>query len=270
MASPHPTLSIGSAGPFVRELQESLNLLPTKLARLVADGLFGPKTQGRVKEFQGQNGLTADGVVGPLTRESLLTLIAALGDVTQGYQNNLGRMAVVAVAKAEASLGGVFAKQSEGPDPDRPSKKLRKGHPRLLKYFRTSAPDPSRPSRSYFDEDAIRWLEKEGQLAPMPHWCGIFALWAVKTAGMAVGTWKMGSGISAVSGFRAIAPTTVAPGDVGYVNNGFEHHFVIEKVVEDQLGVKWASTIEGNGDPSSNFNFKSRRLSDFAAAYTCY
>jgi Putative peptidoglycan binding domain len=65
-------LSIGVSGQDVKDLQRSLNSHPaTALAPLAADGSFGPKTAARVKEYQKNNGLTVDGIVGPNTRAAL-------------------------------------------------------------------------------------------------------------------------------------------------------------------------------------------------------
>jgi len=65
-------LSIGLSGPDVRDLQLSLNSHPpSALLPLKADGIFGPKTAARAKEYQANNGLTSDGVVGPKTRAAL-------------------------------------------------------------------------------------------------------------------------------------------------------------------------------------------------------
>jgi hypothetical protein len=62
------TLRIGYSGPDVAELQQLLNRRPpTSLPLLAMDGQFGPKTLARVTEFQRNNGLTVDGVVGPET-----------------------------------------------------------------------------------------------------------------------------------------------------------------------------------------------------------
>lgn len=52
-------LKLGSKGNEVKEIQIFLEL--------VADGDFGPKTHGKVCEWQHKNGLTVDGIVGPLT-----------------------------------------------------------------------------------------------------------------------------------------------------------------------------------------------------------
>jgi peptidoglycan hydrolase-like protein with peptidoglycan-binding domain len=61
-------LSLGSKGVEVLHLQGLLNACPsTTLLFLQTDGIFGPKTQARVREFQRNNGLVSDGIVGPLS-----------------------------------------------------------------------------------------------------------------------------------------------------------------------------------------------------------
>ncbi len=268
------TVAIGSVGTFVNELQRFLNELHSDLVRLKADGIFGPKTRERVMEFQSQNQLVEDGVVGPITWERLYELMVKLGmDLTdKTFGNNLGRQAVVAIANAEASaqLNVVAAKQSGGPDPQNPKKLFRKGYQHLLKYFRISAPKQGAQNQTYFNEDVIRYLTTVGKLEPMAHWCGIFALWAIKTAMMPVGIWKMGQGISSVTGFKQIAAKAAASGDVGYVHSPFEHHFIIKKVYQDEHSKWWASTIEGNSSPNSNFSFKERELSSIDRFYSCF
>lgn len=57
------TLKLGSRGNDVKTLQSKLNLM--------ADGIFGPLTQEAVKEFQRNNGLTPDGIVGTKTWDKL-------------------------------------------------------------------------------------------------------------------------------------------------------------------------------------------------------
>lgn len=57
------TIKRGSKGTDVITLQKKLNLQ--------ADGIFGPLTEEAVKEFQKNNGLTVDGIVGSKTWEKL-------------------------------------------------------------------------------------------------------------------------------------------------------------------------------------------------------
>lgn len=58
------TLKIGSRGDDVKRIQERLGLSN-------ADGIFGRATEAAVKKWQEENGLTADGIVGPKTMELL-------------------------------------------------------------------------------------------------------------------------------------------------------------------------------------------------------
>jgi hypothetical protein len=68
-----PTLSLGNTGEIVRKLQHTLNLLAKD--RMISDhseplnvdGIFGPRTQQMVQEFQHSWGLSPDGIVGPRT-----------------------------------------------------------------------------------------------------------------------------------------------------------------------------------------------------------
>ncbi len=62
-------LGYGSRGDEVLELQKLLNLAGYKSGP--EDGIFGPITKGAVIRFQIANGLTGDGIVGPLSREEL-------------------------------------------------------------------------------------------------------------------------------------------------------------------------------------------------------
>ncbi len=64
---PRPTLREGSRGVYVRYLQQKLTSKLYPLGN--ADGIFGGNTKNAVVEFQQENGLTPDGIVGPRTWE---------------------------------------------------------------------------------------------------------------------------------------------------------------------------------------------------------
>lgn len=66
-----PTLRNGSRGEYVTLLQTKLIQLGYDLAPYGADGTFGNKTMNAVKNFQRDQGLSADGVVGPKTWDAL-------------------------------------------------------------------------------------------------------------------------------------------------------------------------------------------------------
>jgi hypothetical protein len=64
-----PTLKLNSRGTEVKELQTKLNALGYNCG--TADGIFGNKTLNAVKEFQKDNGLAVDGIVGKNTWKKL-------------------------------------------------------------------------------------------------------------------------------------------------------------------------------------------------------
>ncbi len=64
-----PLLRQGSRGGAVRTLQAGLNeVFPRRLA---VDGVFGPRTEAAVRDFQRRRRLTVDGVAGPRTWTAL-------------------------------------------------------------------------------------------------------------------------------------------------------------------------------------------------------
>ena len=73
-ASSWPLEQNGSRGENVASVQY---MLQAKGYQLQADGQFGSLTAQAVMSFQGKNGLTADGIVGPLTWEKLIVTTRA-------------------------------------------------------------------------------------------------------------------------------------------------------------------------------------------------
>jgi hypothetical protein len=259
------TLTIGSTGPEVKKLQTGLNLLPSKLVQLSVDGIFGPKTFDRVKEYQTIAKIIVDGVVGQQTWNAMSLLLGALDRIVE---INRLRDEVVGVAKREAEGAGmaVHAKISGGFDPNK-KKHFRAGHNRLLEYFRKAAPDPKNPGKTVFNENAITYLDKPNQLTPCPHWCGIFTVWAHKKANIPVGNWKLGGGISSVQGFH-LTPIP-QKGDVGYVGGKYQHMVLVERVylLDGQIMI---DTIEGNSEPDSAIQKKKRPKTQIQSFYSAF
>lgn len=73
-------------------------------------------------------------------------------------------------------------------------------------------------------------------------WCGVFALTCLHEADVATDIpWVVGLGFCAVPG-RALSTTkTPEPGDIYYVNEPWQHHGVVESLVDGEL-----ATVEGN------------------------
>jgi hypothetical protein len=81
-STPDFPLRVGSRSEYVRVVQQ-------KLGGLVTDGIFGSKTEARVKEFQKANNLTQDGIVGNLTWKAIFGVDFPKTSLTSG---NLGGM----------------------------------------------------------------------------------------------------------------------------------------------------------------------------------
>ena len=91
-----PILRQGSQGLQVKTLQYLLRSARDLWQQVVvADGIFGPKTEEIVRAYQGLVGLTVDGIVGPLTWSSLTGTGAVrrgdTGEAVKAAQNELDR-----------------------------------------------------------------------------------------------------------------------------------------------------------------------------------
>ena len=88
------TIRVGTTGRAVRRLQRALRRTPD--LSIAVDGTFSPQLEAAVKAFQKGAGLTADGIVGPLTWAALpdgrpmpLLKEGASGDVVRELQRVL-------------------------------------------------------------------------------------------------------------------------------------------------------------------------------------
>ncbi|MCL2545716.1 MAG: peptidoglycan-binding protein [Oscillospiraceae bacterium] len=73
----YPTVRQGSRGVYVLVLQDALTTLGFTGSAL--DGVFGPRTDGMVREFQRQFGLVADGIVGCNTWRAVTMRTVGIG-----------------------------------------------------------------------------------------------------------------------------------------------------------------------------------------------
>ncbi|WP_278010214.1 eCIS core domain-containing protein [Flavobacterium gyeonganense] len=64
-------IQIGSQGQQVSKIQQALEDSGNPLPKYGVDGIFGPETQGAIRNYQTTNHLLVDGIVGPETMESL-------------------------------------------------------------------------------------------------------------------------------------------------------------------------------------------------------
>lgn len=117
------TLRFGARGQEVINLQEALNYqLPAAAPSLKADGIFGEKTQARLKQYQTLRGLAADGIAGPKTHGAIYNFV----------QNRLHM--IVAPPRSSTRRFAVG-------DGDQPGEPVLPPIPRLVLPF----PDPFRP-----------------------------------------------------------------------------------------------------------------------------
>jgi len=82
---PWPLLKRGSQGHPVPTLQY---LLRARGHLVTVDGIFGPKTEAAVEDFQTADQIRVDGIVGPQTWGALIIVVAtgSTGDAVRGVQ----------------------------------------------------------------------------------------------------------------------------------------------------------------------------------------
>jgi Putative peptidoglycan binding domain len=221
-----PILRFGSTGPAVTLLQKALNQAASMLPQLVADGIFGTKTHGRVLEFQRQSNLSADGAVGNDTHaqlefyykivEKLIDFIPPPGSI------EAARDRIVGLAESHLNFWG-WSQNPSGefePDPASPriagrewsesTAKWRQGGFSLATIFQVSGTDSTRcpilsqPAWEMYHGlgdwaikdakgkviDSRKYTPDERNTIDIPSWCGIFATYIFRASGLKVQDWK--------------------------------------------------------------------------------
>ena len=148
---------------------------------------------------------------------------------------------------ARQELGKVEAKRNDGSG-------RRTGYERLLEYFHLAAPDQ-------WPDEVIEYV-KHGE-NQFPHWCGIFSVYAIKKAGIDLGVWQVGIGVSA---FNTLEQTdSPQKGDIGYIHEPYRHHCIVIEVNGDTV-----KTIDGNSGTMSEVIEMERPRSKFTGFFTAF
>ncbi len=91
--------------------------------------------------------------------------------------------------------------------------------------------------------------------SPAQSWCGHFSMWALKSAGVPLGNWKIGSGVGSAGGIKPIPKAQAQPGDVGYIDKPYQHHFIVKSIEGGTV-----HSVDGNSGMDSEVIENSRSL----------
>ena len=150
---------------------------------------------------------------------------------------------------ARKELGKVEARTDDGSG-------RRVGADRLLEYFHLAAPGE-------WSDDVIEQAKYTMEAKQFPHWCGIFSVYAIKKAGIDVGDWKMGVGVSQ---FNTLEQTkSPQKGDVGYIHEPWRHHCIITEVNGDTV-----KSIDGNSGTKSEVIERTRPITKYTGFFTAF
>lgn len=107
------------------------------------------------------------------------------------------------------------------------------------------------------------------QIADSEEWCGGFALWCLRQAGLARDIdWELGQGFC----FRLPRTTSPEPGDVAYFDRNQHHAIVAERLFPSDVllvnGNAGSRDLDGDGTIGETVNTGQRPLSDAAAYFS--
>jgi hypothetical protein len=245
----------------VEELQQALNTAPSRQARLDPDGQFGPRTHGRVTEFQASGHLVPDGVVGPLTYDALEPFLKGLSEIVDNLivppEDELAaRKRIVDNGKRMYSLhhwGPGFK-----PSPGNPriagklvansTTRLRQGGPALATIFTVAGVGAAKCLTLSLQAEQMyqrNYTAQERNIIDIISWCGIFALYVYKISGLKMSSWPLRY-MQGKDRDELAVTTKPQIGDIGIVDARgpgkiTNHHFIVTDV---QGGV--VKSIDGN------------------------
>ncbi len=267
-------LRMGSRGPDVVTLQKALNQAGrSAFPQLGTDGAFGPKTYSRVTEFQRNNRLAADGVVGSQTWGALQQFI----DAVKGFVEKVGpppgeaaaRQRIGQTAEQFFQAHGWRENDAVGSDNARiaankcadPVSRARQGGAVLSTIWGIAGVGSPPPTACLTLSTAAESNYAMGAAGrnhwDIPSWCGIFALNVYKMSGLRLSSWPLKhKGFSANPEFQAVTSgKNVQKGDLGIFDfrpGHTNHHFIVVGVSGDTV-----TSIEGNvSRPLGNDRFQ--------------
>lgn len=271
-------LRFGSTGSEVARLQAALNL-DTTGPTLKLDGLFGLRTHRRVTTFQASRGAHADGIVGPITMTFLKPLFDLLDHagkrVVPNREEALRDQIVKQALAHEAAWGWNHPANSPPAESHRISlrrmvdtvTRARHGGLSLLvimlgggappQYTLRAPTIPAGMAQGELDKgdlenDAILYSQQRNN-KDILSWCGVFALYVLRRAGITVQGWAESGGLTSQVAtdkdspdtnrpLRLISPSEVRRGDIGVMSPaGRNHHFIVVERNGSEL-----KTVDGN------------------------
>ena len=256
-----PLLRFGSRGADVVLLQQALNAALAMLPELVPDGVFGPKTNAHVHTFQGQSNLFVDGIVGPLTWQALAPFIDGLTTVVAKIVSPADEMAARQRIAATANLLydqfkwdgkiGETNPRIAGKYCCNSKTRLRQGGVQLAAIFSIAGVANaqkcltiSREAESMYQR---RYTASERNVKDIISWCGIFATYVYKIAGLKIDGWPLKYHLFSVKPEDQLrisgSKETPEIGDIGVIDarGGRNHHFVIVGISNSLI-----TSVDGN------------------------
>lgn len=254
-------LHFGSTGPEVLEVQKALNLAgKSRFPTLGEDGQFGPKTRGRVVEFQQANRLAPDGLVGNMTRQALkeyLDMVRTLiKQIVPPAGEAAARKRVVDIAqKCYQDLGWRVGVDQAGPINRRiaahlcadENTRLRQGGVALSAIF-AGCGAPGAMKCLTITPDAVQNYRKNPVIRDIDSWCAIFVMYLYRAAGLKISDWNTQKKQHYQVDFDHVASAAkVRPGDMGIHEwNRLNHHFLVVDIKGDTI-----TSVDGNSKPDN-------------------